>query len=146
MPGYFEQLDQAAVEAPSRRPVKVAPIKRTPTATSTTPRVRKPAILPCPRCEHPTRASGIPIDRAPGTRQRRGGTCVRCYEAEHPSTPRNGRIGRGVRVSTDEVDAWITAYQRGQSIRSIAEDAGRPSITVTDHLVKAGVHVRGGVR
>lgn len=140
----FLALDQAAVVASTRRPVKVAPIKRARTATSTVARPERGVnVRPCPECGHPTRSSGIPVARAPGTRQRRGTTCVPCYDRAHPRTPQNGRVGSGVRVSEAEVAAWVAAYTGGQSVRAIALAAGRPAITVRDWLVRVGVKTVG---
>lgn len=133
---YFEQLNRKVIEAASR-PTKVAPMKRTRTATSTEPRVRAVTIVDCPECGHPTRATGISAARAPGTRQRRGGMCVNCFIKTRPSSDTRGT---GTKVTDAEVEAWVAAYQRGQRITSIARDAARPPITVRAHLVRVGVH------
>lgn len=133
---HFEALDAAVIEAATRRPAKLAPTKRTTTPTST--RVRGVSIRPCPECGHPTRSSGIPVAKAPGTRQRTHGVCVPCYDRAHPRTPQNGRVGLGTRVTDTEVQAWTAAYLAGRSVRSIALEAGRPAITVSAHLVRVG--------
>jgi len=44
-------------------------------------------IMPCTNehCRYPTRPEGWVIEKHPNTRQRRGGKCRKCHDAENPA-------------------------------------------------------------
>lgn len=132
---YFEQLETRAVEAATRRPVKVAAVKKARTATTTTPpKPKSTGVRPCVQCGHPTRTAGILLAAAPGTKTRvRNGLCSTC------ASPTG--IPRKPRTTPEEVAAWIVQYQAGQTAKAIAEAAGRHEGTVVDNLKRAGITV-----
>jgi len=41
-------------------------------------------VIPCTKCQHPTRGGRVTIAQAPGTFVRKGGLCQRCHKLKYP--------------------------------------------------------------